>query len=753
MSREVWVATTVALALGGVVVGATILSAVADEPLSAFADESPALLVEEAMAQGLETSRLLSGPQGFRAAHDHEPQRTLLVLIAPERPYGDEGSAAVRALLEQGGRVLVADNFGHANSVTADLGITFERVRLVEGAEGGRVPATVAGVPLDIRISSPTALHLDPGMPFRVLAESSADSFLDRDGDGLVNAWEPPGPFPLLAEAEVGGNGGRVVALSDPTVLQASAGDNHADNAAFLRAILTDLLPEGGRVVVDESRQPTRDPWLFTAAAVVGATTSDPWRQIVGILAVGFLVVAGTLVARDAWRSHRFDIDRFIRREDLSMRPSRDRREDPEDVALGRPVVRWSRRGKAAVGGGVVLAALGLALGNEQATYAAAFMLLGAALAVWSGPAHVRAGRRIGAHRLREGGSTPVDLFLEAVRGHTAEVEVLDALPPEVELDEGHNWFQTTLHPKKAVEFQYTVRAGLRGPHPVGPLKVRTSDVFRLRALETVVEGAQEALVLPRSDSLSRIPFKSKIPLLTLGPHLVNRAGDGTEFHALRDYQSGDSIRIVNWKASARTKELVVNQRVHESMATITVFLDARAIAGAGTVSRNPLNEGCRATLSIVNGALQARDKVRVFVYGDGVQELCPRTGRSKAHEMSDELARLEPAGTTTFGDAVEETLHEMKTHSPFVLVSGLEDDPTVLEGLKLLRQRAVIPFVIVLDLGTKPFSDEEEPEPDDRRIQERRKKMIAEIQSTDVPALPAVPGMPLGTLFQVGMR
>lgn len=742
--------TLVALGAGVLVLAATVLSALATEPDSAFSGRGDAsALVEEAVAQDLETLRLLSGPRAFSTSPDQDPERTLLVLVAPERPYRDEEAAAVHAFLEEGGSVLVADNFGHGNSVTTPLGFTFERVRLVEGEEV--VSVTLGARELSLRVVAPTALHVDPGTAHTVLASSSGNSFLDRDGDGLVSASEPPGPFPVLVETAVGA--GRLVVLSDPTILSADAdageadgasGADAGDNAAFREAILAHLLPEGGRVVVDESRSPSSDPWLATAAALVGTATSDPWRYVVAVLSVLFLL-AGVLLALDAWGPHRFDVDRFVRRADLA-------KPDPATADPHEPAgttVQWTRRGRAALAGGLVLAVLGLALGNRQATYAAALLLLGGALAVWAPPVRVRAVRRVGTDRLHEEGRTDVELDLD-VSGRGGRVEVLDALAPEFELVEGDNWFQTTLRPRKPVQVTYRVRGALRGPHAVGPLRVRASDPFGLRTVERTVHETHEVLVLPRNDPLSRIPFRSRVAMLTLGPHLVNRAGDGTEFHALRDYQRGDSVRMVNWKASARSDGLVVNQRVHESMATIAVFLDARAVTGAGAVRTNPLNEGCRAAMSIVTGALQARDKVRLFVYGDGVRELCPDAGRSKAHEVSEALAGLEARGDTTFLEAVRETLPEVRPSSPFVLVTGTEGDDTLVEGLRLLRQRNAQPFVLALEIGT---GSDGEAEPDAERLRRARQDAIRSIQSTGTPVLPAVPGMPLGTLFQVGMR
>lgn len=755
MNPRRWMALAIALSIGGMLLLATIFSAIAKEDASMFRapTDGTTSLVQEAEAQQLEILRLLSGPQAFRAeTHSTLPAKTLYVVVTPQRSYAADEVDALMEFAMDGGQLLVADNFGQANSLSAPFGITFERVRLVSGADAGAFDISLDGRTLSVQAKAPTALHFGPQASApSILAYSASDSYLDRDGDGLVQAWEPKGPFAVVAEIPVGNAGGRIVAMADPGLLWVHEDDDYA-NEAFRQALIAYLLPDGGRIVIDESRDSTGDPILALTGAMVGAATGDPWRSILWTLSAALFSVGVLVTIHGLWGPHRFDLHRFIRRADIRSTEAQENEEKDRTEGNPLPGAHWTRRGMTAVFGGLLLILLGIGLGNLQATYAGSFLLLAAVLATWTKSANIEAQRVTTIDRVHEDSRTDMVLKVTATGRKGQEVEVLDRLPHEFELADGHNWFQTALRSKVNLSHTYSFRAALRGPYPVGPLRVRTTDAFGLRSMETEVGPAQRILVLPRNDPLSRIPFKSRIPVLTIGPHLVNRAGDGTEFHSLRDYQSGDSIRIVNWKASARSKNLVVNQRVHESKATLTIFLDARAITEAGHVRINPVNEGCRVAQSIATGGLQARDNVRIFVYGEGVEELCPMSGRGKGYQLSEALASVKSAGRTTFLEAVEESLHELHSGSPAILVSGMEGDTSILEGLKRLGQRSIPSTVIALQIGTSPESGEE-MEPDADRLQAERDEMIAHIQGADVPVVPAVSGMPLGTLFQVALR
>jgi hypothetical protein len=56
----------------------------------------------------------------------------------------------------------------------------------------------------------------------------------------------------------------------------------------------------------------------------------------------------------------------------------------------------------------------------------------------------------------------------------------------------------------------------------------------------------------------------------------------GTEFHSLREYQRGDDIRRINWKASARSTSLIVRETALEGIRRCTVVLDMAASEYSG---------------------------------------------------------------------------------------------------------------------------------------------------------------------------
>ncbi|HEX2066788.1 MAG TPA: DUF4350 domain-containing protein, partial [Candidatus Thermoplasmatota archaeon] len=598
-----------ALLLGGL--GAFAVGALAaKDPSSAFAAGGPGAwpLVSEATSLGLEARRIVSTPAAA-LADGGDPRRTLLAVVDSPRPFTAQEAKAVQDFLEAGGRVLLADPFGHAGTLGAANGVHFQRVRLVD--PDPNATARLDGATFHVRWSNPSALQVAQGTQATVLAASSPGSFLDRDGNGTIDAPEPRGSFAVAVEVPVGGNGGLLVAMADAGPLQGPTAEA-ADNPMWRHALLSHLLPDGGRLLVDESRQPTGNPLAAALATAFTAAALQPWSWALAGLAILLLLLPLVPVPALTWGPHRFDPHRFIRRAAVAQ----------ADAAQPSHGTAWTHRGTVALCGCVALLLLGLVFASPTAAGAGALLAVALAGALLQPPPRLAALRSLTRDRPAEGAPVDVALAVSTPSRWTSRVELLDALPPEFALTAGSNWVAVSVQRDSPAHVQYTFTPSLRGPHRVGPLSARTMDPLGLRAAESVAGPAATVLVAPRQESVRRIPFSTRVPTVTLGPHNVNRAGDGSEFHALRDYEQGDSLRSVNWKASARAGGLIVNQRVHESMTRLTLLLDARAISGVGPAASTPLADGCRAALSIAAGALRVRDRIRFVAYGDGLTEI-----------------------------------------------------------------------------------------------------------------------------------
>lgn len=676
--------------------------------------------VEAALADalGIPAQRLLAAPASLAHDRDLRPQDTLLVVVAPPHAFSSSDRDAVAAFVGAGGTLLVADDAGEANSLLGAFGLGFERVRLAEST-----PQWSWSTQPRLELPSPTALLLDGDGG--VLAWSSERSFLDRDGDGVIGASDPAGPFPVAARVAHGE--GLVLAVADADALGPQAA---AANAGWLRQALGDAAPSALLVHEPEAGDP-----VLSALAWARTVAAGPLRPVMAVAIVPLLAYAWSVAARP-WGAHRFRPLHFRRRAALA--------------APGEQRAGLTERGALAVVAAPALAAAWAVTGSAEAAFAAAGLLAALAMACVVRVPRVRGQRTVGAARCMEG--TAVEVAVELTATRPARLELHDAVPKEADVTAGSPWALARVS-RSPSTLRYELAPALRGHYELGPLRARAQDAFGLRVHEASVVPAAQLTVTPRAVPAGRTPLSTRKAMQTLGSHRVNRAGDGTEFHALRPYLPGDPFRSVNWKASARSRDLMVNQRVHESMTSLTIFLDARAIAGAGPAARTPFARSCRAALSVGLGTGRSRDRMRLVVYGDGVRELPPQPAARQAHELTSLLSDLSPAGDTPLADAIAHAMPALRPGLPVMVLSGFEADDTAVEALASLAPRGVRPFVVAAPPLAHPVDAEDGgPEPGSERIEAEHAETLARLRSRGIPVYTLDVDGPIDGIFQRGV-
>jgi len=139
----------------------------------------------------------------------------------------------------------------------------------------------------------------------------------------------------------------------------------------------------------------------------------------------------------------------------------------------------------------------------------------------------------------------------------------------------------------------YELIFGTRGIHQLGPAQQIVSDSLGL--IRGMVNTGETLDVPVRSELLDLHRFASLGEQLLSGDARYSRSTTADYYDvAIRDYQQGDSIRQVHWKASARQGKLMVRQENHVATAQALLILD--------TAFANWCHSGVDLRLSIPGG-------------------------------------------------------------------------------------------------------------------------------------------------------
>ncbi len=189
-------------------------------------------------------------------------------------------------------------------------------------------------------------------------------------------------------------------------------------------------------------------------------------------------------------------------------------------------------------------------------------------------------------------------------------LEVQETLPGTMKPRKGTNHLYSRLGRDETVKLSLEFENPGRGHYKIGPLTVRARDTFGLYLSEKRLEEDVLA-VMPRPERVRGTELRPR----HIGPWpgtIPSRAsGLGTEFYSLRGYVPGDDMKRVNWKASARTNRLIVNEMEAERTTDVMLVLDTdvaffeaseeelfeRSIRAAASMSSLLLRQGNRVGL------------------------------------------------------------------------------------------------------------------------------------------------------------
>lgn len=205
-----------------------------------------------------------------------------------------------------------------------------------------------------------------------------------------------------------------------------------------------------------------------------------------------------------------------------------------------------------------------------------------------------------------------------------------------------------SIPPRSSVTLRYTVIGSSRGEYEVGPLRFRGSDPLCFFPFETVLERRASVMVLPARRE-SPLTLKEGIPQgsVTLRDP---RYEDVTLFRSIRDYQNGDELRRINWKAAARLGKLYTNEFLDSLNCPVMVFCDLRSGAYPVRLRRDQAERVIETAAAAVRAAAQRGQECGFASTGEGQPFIHP--GASRLDTILDELARIDLSPGGIEGDS-----------------------------------------------------------------------------------------------------
>ena len=205
---------------------------------------------------------------------------------------------------------------------------------------------------------------------------------------------------------------------------------------------------------------------------------------------------------------------------------------------------------------------------------------------------------------------------------------------------------------------------GRRGFYEIDSVSLVASDVFLTDQMVDELPLHGEIYVYPKLYDSQEM----RQSLIQLNGEVLSRRHlleDPFEYRGIREYQPSDDMRSINWKATARTGGLKVNQKNYTSLRSIRIFFN---VEDTGIMKK----EDC------VEASLQLVAGLSAFFLSRGIQTAC--YGNGVDIETHEPFAIAEKAGEGQF-DAICRGLARLDLEQPAADFTGCFEERLFLEA------------------------------------------------------------------------
>lgn len=227
-------------------------------------------------------------------------------------------------------------------------------------------------------------------------------------------------------------------------------------------------------------------------------------------------------------------------------------------------------------------------------------------------------GRRVCSDMFSNGADNEVGVYLESRYSFKVNAEIIEEAPVQFQMRNLR--FVLSLSAGESKSLNYVLKPTQRGEYHFGNINVFVSTAFGLSSRRYQLEGGQVVKVYPSIAEMKKADLMlfSKSHLMP-GIRKVRRAGQNTEFEEIKEYNIGDDFRRINWKATARKNDLMVN--VYQEEKSRPVY----SIINKGRTMYMPFNglslfdHAVNTSLALSNVILKRSDKAGLITFEKNV--------------------------------------------------------------------------------------------------------------------------------------
>lgn len=230
---------------------------------------------------------------------------------------------------------------------------------------------------------------------------------------------------------------------------------------------------------------------------------------------------------------------------------------------------------------------------------------------------------RILSDRLSNGDDNEVKIILTNNYTFDINIRIIDELPFIFQIRD----FEISSKVKQGNTkiFSYIIHPVKRGEYQFGYLNVFISTILNIVSRRLRFDQNKNVKVYPSYVQMRKYQIMAiSDRLMEVGIKKVRKIGHSMEFEQIKDYVRGDDYRTINWKATARKRQLMVNHYIDERAQQIYSVIDMGRTMKMPFDKMSLLDYAINTSLVISNIALLKHDKAGIITFNSKVNSVLP---------------------------------------------------------------------------------------------------------------------------------
>jgi uncharacterized protein (DUF58 family) len=320
--------------------------------------------------------------------------------------------------------------------------------------------------------------------------------------------------------------------------------------------------------------------------------------------------------------------------------------------------------------------------------------------------------------RFSNGDDNPVSIRLESNYPFAIHVEVIDEIP--FVFQRRDILFKAIVRKQGEATLTYQLRPAERGVYGFGRVRVFVSTALQLVQRRYTCCEPQDVKVYPSYMMLRQYELLAMSNNLTeMGIKRIRRIGHNTDFEQIKDYIVGDDYRTINWRATARRHQLMVNVYQEERSQQVFAVIDkGRMMQQAFKIedSKLKIEDSPSPTMTLLDYAINAalvlsfvavnkQDKAGLVTFSDQFGTFVPASRQQGQMQTLQEALYAEQTqfGETDYSALLAGLSRHVTRRSLLILFTSFTSMAALRRQLQYLRQLATRHRLLVVF-----FEDEE---------------------------------------------